>query len=532
MYGKMHPESRSKGCFAALFDRREFHQHWPCAYLCNPKKLTHPSARRDWPPPPSHPRETIMADMNCFPSGSDLHDRIQEALRSFDESVMDSPLADLFLFRRLRGTRTLSSHQITNRIMLDLLAKLETENAHYGQILRKRFIDGKNMAAASQELMASDSTAFRWQREAIMRMAELLIEAEAGARTELQARFLSRLSPPTNNKLFGITPHLDRLMEWVSATDVPWLVLVEGMGGIGKTTVTDAFVRQAIEQYLFDDFAWVSAKADQLSLVGEIQPVQGAALSPTALLAQLARQLLPLEDIPTPFVYEQGLRLVKSHLAHVPSLVVVDNLETLADLEALLPTLIALSNPSKLLLTSRKSLDHLPQIFPYRLPALEEVDALALVRHEATARNLPDLVAASDETLHPIFETVGGNPLALRLVVGQTTVHALPDVLDALRLARGRTVEQLYTFIYRQAWENLDETARLTLLSMPLVPAEGGNLAFIHSVSALGPDQLMDALARLVRLNLVDHRRDSLQRSRYTIHSLTRTFLHEQVAKW
>ena len=69
---------------------------------------------------------------------------------------------------------------------------------------------------------------------------------------------------------------------------------------------------------------------------------------------------------------------------------------------------------------------------------------------------MPDLVAASDETLHPIFETVGGNPLALRLVVGQTTVHALPDVLDALRLARGRTVEQLYTFIYRQAWENLD----------------------------------------------------------------------------
>ena len=325
---------------------------------------------------------------------------------------------------------------------------------------------------------------------------------------------------------------MDRLTEWVSATDVPWLVLVEGMGGIGKTTVTDAFVRQAIEQYLFDDFAWVSAKADQLSLIGEIRPVQGAALSPVALLEQLARQLLPPEDIPTPFVYELGLTLVKSHLAHVPSLVVVDNLETLAELEALLPTLIALSNPSKLLLTSRKSLDHLPQIFPYRLPALDEADALALVRHEAAARNLSELVEATDETLHPIFETVGGNPLALRLVVGQTTVHALPDVLDALRSARGRTVEQLYTFIYRQAWDNLDEPARLALLSMPLAPAEGGDFAFIHAISGLSQEQLMDALARLIRLNLVDHRRDSLHRSRYTIHSLTRTFLHEQVAKW
>ena len=67
---------------------------------------------------------------------------------------------------------------------------------------------------------------------------------------------------------------------------------------------------------------------------------------------------------------------------------------------------------------------------------------------------------------------------------------------------------------------------------MPLVPAEGGNLNFIGSISGLGQHVLMDALARLVRLNLIDHRRDSLQRSRYTIHSLTRTFLHEQVAKW
>jgi len=67
---------------------------------------------------------------------------------------------------------------------------------------------------------------------------------------------------------------------------------------------------------------------------------------------------------------------------------------------------------------------------------------------------------------------------------------------------------------------------------MPLAPTDGGNLDFLCSVSGLAQTVLMDALARLVRLNLVDHRRDNLQRSRYTIHSLTRTFLQEQVAKW
>jgi len=476
--------------------------------------------------------EALMSDSNRIPSWAELHERMQEALRTFYESGADSPLADLFVFRRVRGSRPLSSRQITNHIVLDLIARLEEENPHLGQILYKRFVEGKAMAATAKEMSVAHSTAFRWQKEATARLAEILDAEETAARMELRQRFLSRLDPPTNSRLFGIDPHLDRLTEWVSATDVPWLVLVEGIGGIGKTTVVDAFVRRAIDRYLFDDFAWVSAKSDQLNLIGEIRPRFGAALSPTALLEQLARQILPPQILPTPFVYEQGLALVQERLAHVPSLVVVDNLETLADLEALMPTLIALADPSKLLLTSRKSLDTLPEIFPYRLPPLEEPDALALVRYEATARNLSDLAAAPDESLHSIFETVGGNPLALRLVVGQTTVHALPTVLEALRSAQGRSVEQLYTFIYRQAWDNLDESTRLALLAMPLAPADGGDLDFIGSVSGLEQNALMDALARLVRLNLVDHRRDSLQRSRYTIHSLTRTFLHEQVARW
>jgi hypothetical protein len=39
------------------------------------------------------------------------------------------------------------------------------------------------------------------------------------------------------------------------------------------------------------------------------------------------------------------------------------------------------------------------------------------------------------------------------------------------------------------------------------------------------------ALQRLVRLNLVDVRGDHTER-RYSIHGLTRTFLHEQVIHW
>jgi hypothetical protein len=218
-------------------------------------------------------------------------------------------------------------------------------------------------------------------------------------------------------------------------------------------------------------------------------------------------------------------------MAQRPCLVVVDNLETVADLDALLPILRQLANPSKFLLTSRHSLDGEAFVYPYPIPPLALEDALALVRHEALARNLPLLAAAPDADLAPIYRTVGGNPLALRLVVGQICRHALPTVLEDLHHARGRTVEHLYTFIYRRAWDLLAENERQVLVSLPLIPESGAGLSFIHTASGLAIDMLHDALETLVQLSLADQH-SSLHESRYIIHSLTRTFLLEQVIRW
>jgi tetratricopeptide (TPR) repeat protein len=116
-------------------------------------------------------------------------------------------------------------------------------------------------------------------------------------------------------------------------------------------------------------------------------------------------------------------------------------------------------------------------------------------------------------------------------VVGQLHIHALPAILHDLAAVNSRKVESLYTFIYRRAWDNLDEPARRLLLAMPLTDSHGGDLDFLASVSALGDGDLRHALDTLVMLNLVDARGE-LHHRLYTIHSLTRTFLQEQVAKW
>jgi hypothetical protein len=327
----------------------------------------------------------------------------------------------------------------------------------------------------------------------------------------------------------GVAGQIDALLDQLWRPDGPSLVLLEGAGGIGKTTLADAVLRRLVRERPAGEIGWASARQQRIDLAGALWATDRPALTPEALLDALARQLLPTAP---PFTSsERALAALRATLSKRPAVIVVDNLETVADVLSLLPALRQLANPTRFLLTSRRSLYAEPDLFHYRVPELVEADALRLVRLEAAQRNLPDLATASDGELRPIVATVGGNPLALRLVVGQTHVYPLRTVLQDLVAARGPTVENLYTFLYRRAWDSLDELARRVLLVMPLTTAAGADPDYLAEISELDPGDLRGALARLVDLNLVDSRGD-LNERRYAIHALTRSFLVEQVLRW
>ena len=71
--------------------------------------------------------------------------------------------------------------------------------------------------------------------------------------------------------------------------------------------------------------------------------------------------------------------------------------------------------------------------------------ALALVRQAGAQHNVAGLAAASDADLRPLYAAVGGNPLALLLVVGQLHLSDLPTVLADLQ----------------EAWRDMLKRARL-----------------------------------------------------------------------
>ncbi|MEZ4832287.1 MAG: NB-ARC domain-containing protein [Caldilineaceae bacterium] len=313
------------------------------------------------------------------------------------------------------------------------------------------------------------------------------------------------------------------------------MLSLEGIGGIGKTSLARGLIDALIEDGIigwrtYSGLAWVTARRQQINAGGALHDLDRPALPVEELIIALADQLLPADerrDLPVSALENR----VRGVLKQSPHLIVVDNLETDADIHALRDVLHGLANPSRFLLTSRRSLYDQIGFFPYRLPELSRADSLSLLRHEARQRNLPHLASAPDDQLHAVHNTVGGNPLALRLVVGLTHVHSLEHVLADLTAARGQAIEQLYTHIYRRAWDRLAEDERNLLLVMPLINENGAEIDLIADIAEQPAPQLRPILERLVTLNLVESRGD-LHRRCYTIHSLTRAFLHEQVLRW
>jgi hypothetical protein len=448
------------------------------------------------------------------------------------DSEPAGPLAHLALVRQKQVTTGANLRRAINKVLLDGLDALAVQHEPDAALLRARFPAGKSAFEVAVERNVSEATLFRAQGRAIARLAATLWDMEERATASQRAILNRRIPSATYAELFGLDTQLEALSEVLSAPQAPWLVAIEGLGGIGKTALAHQLVqRLARGGAPFADFGWVSAQQQTLHLGGSIRLIDQPALTADALIAALASQLLADDGAPVPVAAGRALAALEARLRRAPHLIVVDNLETVADVETLLPTLTRLAGPSKFLLTSREA--NFGETGVYHFPARElaEPDALALMRAEAQLRHLRHVVEANDADLHPLYETVGGNPLALRLVTGQLHLLAPAQVVENLREARGKRAEDLYRYIYWDAWQRLPDEARDVLMLMPLFAGDGADLAAISRVSDLPGVLLVQGLEYLTMLSLVNVVGD-LHARRYNIHRLTETFLLNEVIKW
>ncbi len=330
---------------------------------------------------------------------------------------------------------------------------------------------------------------------------------------------------PEFTRLIGMQARLAELQALFADPDGPKLVSLEGIGGIGKTVLARAFVALPQVAGQWKRILWVSARQNLLAEDGR----ETCGDQPSATLEDITDRLLnqlnlgglaekPLAD------RLEGLRQALSREA---SLVVVDNLETVAEYLLLVPALANLAGASRFLITTRQTLRDFPYIHTISINELSAAQAYELIQTENSRRGRGfDLSSLRFDDLYAV---VGGLPLALKLVTAQLEMHPLQDILEGYRKASDGS-DRLYRYLYWQAWQGLSDKARRLLLAFIPIAPEGEGLDFIRLMSGFPDETFFSALAEIDRFSLLEIVSADTG-PLFRLHRLTVTFLQTNILK-
>ncbi len=470
------------------------------------------------------------------PEFQDLRSKIHEALRAWQNfnSTPGTLLSSLLIVQEaqqsLNNPDPVALRLATNNVLHHHIKELARRNQQAADILTMRFIDGEKIITVANKLNLTEDKVKKQQAAAIDSLTELIRAAEAALRQTRAHSIELTLNPPSYTRLFGVDENRELLVDKLLQEGPPWLLAIVGLGGIGKTSLADQSIRQVIRHFHYDRTIWLRIDAPIVGYErGDNTLAAPFQATLNKLMLQLSLHVCP--HLPPEIPPEERNLQVRQTLKAIPHLIVIDNLEFEADSAYLLPLLSDLANPSKFLLTTRTYAPGQTGVFNLLLKELPVEDAADFIRYHAQNINFAELAEANQEQIQSIYDVVGGNPLAIKLVVSLAVVHPLPAVLADLVATQAESIERMYTHIYWHAWQTLSRSARALLEAMPLVAGMGGTLEHIMAISDLSQKEVLLAISELVNRSLLETS-GSLADRRYSIHRLTETFLRTEIIHW
>jgi tetratricopeptide (TPR) repeat protein len=355
-----------------------------------------------------------------------------------------------------------------------------------------------SMQAIAGRVHQDERTLRRRHRLGITRLTRTLYRLEQEARRrETRRRLRLALpvsSPPT---LFGVDAAFSAAQHLLLDGEPPRHVMLHGPAGIGKTALALALAHALVDSERFDDLLWL----DLSDLPAE----------PTALALEIVIRLgLPLAPGAAP---DQVLR---AYLFVHPVLIILDRAEILLSDAQRTETTLALLDSACVILTGRIKGPACLHLYQVTLPELDREHAFRLVEH-AAERESP-LRADWLDRFDAIWNTAGGNPLALELLLGISRHLPLPDAFTQTKVDH----------LYRQIWAQLSPDERSVLLLALLFPHGGLPYESISSLAQLSPEIVNRALDALVNAALIMVRQEETGLA-YSILPVTATFLTEHL---
>jgi LuxR family glucitol operon transcriptional activator len=353
------------------------------------------------------------------------------------------------------------------------------------------------------------------------------------------------LPAPTCSAFVGREAEITQLLALLSPRHRTQLISVDGIGGVGKTTlVLEAAYRclqasqnasDQLDQGIptFEAIVFTSAKRQFLAPFGLVERVGRSQRTLQDILQQIACTLGV--DVAAQSLADQ-VALISSALAEQRSLLIVDNLDTLDETQAVLSFLYCELPPTvKAIVTTRQQ----SNFVPIHLTAMPESEALLLIELEAAEKK----VTLSEAEAQQFVRRTGGIPVAIHYAIGQmVSSYSVAYVLDNLlradsdvsrfcfeasvNLLRDRPAHYLLmalTFfpapVHRDVLTRvalLDKTGQLKDAPEDSVPP---NAIIRMPDSELDPIQIEQAFAQLRELSLIMQSGD-----RYTMLPLTQEY--------
>lgn len=356
-------------------------------------------------------------------------------------------------------------------------------------------------------------------------------------RCERLENYLRQIAPPVSTAevtaidnlppadLFvGRETEIAQCLEGLSPQERGWGVIIDGQGGLGKTSLALALAHRCRKEGCFGNYLWLSAKTTLLTPQG----IQKDSLAPTSLDALLDEvgRLLGVEVRRLPSVQDKRQRLERA-LQGTRSLIILDNLETLTaeDRGEIGEFLRHLPRDCKAIVTSRRRSGE--SALTVRLDRLSWKAAreLCLRLAEGDASVGDQVAQIGEEGIRQLYEAAGGSPLALRWTLGLMSEkgYSFRGVLDLLNQAS--QASDLHDFVFTEALEQMTPEGHRAFSALALfrIPA---TVPLLAAASALAPEVVRTACEQLLLLSLVE---SEPEHERFHLLPLTRSLVLTRV---